>query len=215
MKGQNKKRISGFDKRGRTSQRQHPVGASEDSDGVMELEKRISIISKFLELDSAGYAQKKKRAAALSVTSNSQLQTPEKRPVYTNLVKDHTEEALKELAKSYQLFDALDGLEAHNLDEFLKAATEVSKFTGVFRIIRVDSEQCVVCEILGLDSKHYFLIVEKKLTPYFPDKFFQSNHLYFFSQLVINFVKRERLIVFLIDQQTKGKLLYLLILSFH
>lgn len=120
---------------------------------------------------------------------------------------DKLEQAIAQMQHVYKLFVALDGLNPSDIDQYLDDTCRFKRFTGPMVLKRIVSPQCLIFEVIGLVRKKYHLIIEKKLLNYFPRDFFRTGQIYLFHELIINYVKKERVVVFMIDTQTTSKLI--------
>jgi hypothetical protein len=177
------------------------------------IEKRIKIVSKLVEFatySNVGLFDNKRAPLALKSDGTEQKPKDQSSDTKRRAEKknDLDAQALFNLEYSYRLFDAIEEFSGADVDEYVDRATE-KRFCGVFKVVRLEGEQCVLAEIVGLKRKVYYILVEKELLSFIPGDFFQVGHVYFVNDLVINYARKERLIVFLIDQQTKSKAIFL------
>lgn len=79
----------------------------------------------------------------------------------TKKKNDKMEDAIKDMAHIYKLFDALDGLSPSDIDTYLDDTCKFKRFTGVLVLRKIISSQCLLFEVIGLIRKKYHLVIEK------------------------------------------------------
>ena len=126
---------------------------------------------------------------------------------------DRLEEAIKQMVNIYQLFNALDGLSPKDIDQYLEDTCKLKRFSGVMILRQMINPQCLLFEIVGLVRKKYHIIIEKELLSYIPRDYFRKGQLYLFFNLIINFARKERVVVFMLDTQSSGKFAVFLLCS--
>lgn len=173
-----------------------------------ELTKTIDMVSKLVEFatyENVGLTKEVKESR--SVISGEESPIPYSKSNYRNEEKRRhlTISALKKIKKPYMLFHLIEGLAPDQTESYIHTICEETKFSGIFKVVKIESEQCILTEIIGLKRKKYYILIEKVLLNYFPVDFFEVGNLYFFQNLVINYANKEKVIVFLIHQETKGK----------
>lgn len=119
---------------------------------------------------------------------------------------DRLEEAIKQMTNIYQLFNALDGLNAKDIEQYLEDTCRLKRFSGVMILRQMVTPQCLLFEVVGLVRKKYHIIIEKELLSYIPRDYFRKGQIYLFFNLIINFARKERVVVFMLDTQSSGKI---------
>lgn len=176
-----------------------------------ELEKKIEIISKLVEFATYSNIEITKE----TTETKSVISGGEESPIQYSKSNNRNEEnrryltisALKKMKKPYLVFETAEGLSDDQMEEYFQQICENLKFSGIFKILNIESEQCLLAEIIGLKKKKYYIIIEKVLLDFIPGDFFFKRNLYFFQDLVIHYAKKERVFVFMVDQQTKSNFL--------
>ena len=118
---------------------------------------------------------------------------------------DMLEDTIKQMTNIYQLFNALDGLNPRDIDQYLEDTCNLKRFSGVMILRQMITPQCLLFEVVGLIRKKYHIIIEKELLSYIPRDYFRKGQIYLFFNLIINFAKKERVVVFMLDTQSSGK----------
>lgn len=182
----------------------------------LKLESRLETISKLVEFatySNTGISKETEETKSVISTEDSPIQYSKSNNRNEESRRLLTIQALKSLKKPYRLFHAVDELPPHQIEEYMEKICKETKFTGIFKIVKIESDQCLVAEIIGLDRKKYYILFEKELLKYIPSDFFVKGNLYFFVDLIVNYVRAERVVVFLIDQATRSKLFLKFIFS--